>query len=71
MKVLGSKHGFADDRKVYKANPSNYNGWYADAISLIRIAVCASTQSPKLYDVLKILGKDEVVRRISLVASKL
>ncbi len=71
MKVLGSKHGFADDRKVYKANPSNYNGWYADAISLIRIAVCASTQSPKLYDVLKILGKDEVVRRISLVTSKL
>lgn len=71
MKVLGSKHGFADDRKVYKANPSNYNGWYADAISLIRIAVCASTQSPKLYDVLKIFGKDEVVRRISLVTSKL
>ncbi len=71
MKVLGSKHGFADDRKVYKANPSNYNGWYADAISLIRIAVCASTQSPKLYDVLKILGKDEVMRRISLVTSKL
>ncbi len=71
MKVLGSNHGFADDRKVYKANPSHYNGWYADAISLIRIAVCASTQSPKLYDVLKILGKDEVVRRISLVTSKL
>lgn len=71
MKALGSKHGFADDRKVYKKNPTAYNGWYADAISLIRIAVCASTQSPKLYDVLKILGKDEVVRRISLVISKL
>ena len=71
MKVLGTKHGFADDRKVYKKNPTEYNGWYADAISLIRIAVCASSQSPKLYDVLKILGKDEVVRRISLVIDTL
>ena len=67
IKALGVKHGFADDRKVYKKNPSQYQGWYADAISLIRIAVSGSNQAPKLYDVLKILGKDEVVRRVEEV----
>lgn len=71
MKVLGTRHNFCDDRKVYKKDPTQYNGWYADCISLIRIAVCASAQSPKLYDVLKILGKEEVQRRIAEVIALL
>lgn len=71
MKVLGTRHNFCDDRKVYKKNPTAYNGWYADCISIIRIAVCASTQSPKLFDVLKILGKKEIERRIKSVEENL
>jgi glutamyl-tRNA synthetase len=71
MKVLGKAHGFADDRKVYKADPHSYVGWYADAISLIRIAMSTSTQAPKLYDVLVILGKEEIQRRVGEVISLL
>ncbi len=71
MKVLGTRHNFCDDRKVYKKNPSEYNGWYADCISIVRVAICASTQSPKLFDVLKILGKEEVARRIEAVKAAL
>ena len=52
-------------------NPSEYNGWYADCISIVRVAICASTQSPKLFDVLKILGKEEVARRIQAVKAAL
>lgn len=71
MKELGLRHNFIDDRKVYKKNPTAYNGWYADVISIIRITVSASTQAPKLYDVLKILGKDEVSRRVQEVEAGL
>lgn len=71
MKELGTRHNFADDRKEYKKNPTAYNGWYADCISIIRIAVCASTQSPKLFDVLKILGKEEITRRVNKVINSL
>lgn len=71
MKEIGKQHNFADDRKVYKKNPQAYNGWYADAISILRVAICASTQSPKLYDVLKILGLEEIRRRIDSVVAKL
>ncbi len=71
MKELGLRHNFIDDRKVYKKNPTAYNGWYADCISIVRIALCASTQSPKLFDVLKILGKDEIRRRIDEVKNTL
>ena len=71
MKELGLRHNFIDDRKVYKKNPTAYNGWYADCISIVRVALCASTQSPKLFDVLKILGKDEIARRIEEVKNTL
>lgn len=71
MKEKGKKFNFADDRKEYKKNPEKYIGWYADCISLIRIAVCASTLSPKLYDTLQILQIDEIRRRIDKVIKKL
>lgn len=71
IKELGVKHNFCNDRKVYKKNPTAYNGWYADCISLVRVAVSGSTQAPKLYDVLKILGKEEVARRVKVAEESL
>ena len=70
-KELGTRHGFANDRKVYKKDPTSYNGWYADCISIVRIALCASTQSPKRFDVLKILGKQEIENRVNTVLALL
>ena len=71
MKELGKRHNFADDRKVYKKDPTAYNGWYADSIAIIRVAVSGSTNTPKLYDTLKILGKDEIIRRVHAVSERL
>lgn len=71
MKEMGVRHNFADDRKEYKKNPTAYNGWYADCISIVRIAMCCSTQSPKLFDVLKILGPTEIARRVAAVKETL
>ena len=70
VKKIGLKHGFADDKKEYKANPEKYNGWYSDCISLIRIGITTTTVSPKLFDVIKILGKEEIKRRFTLVIKK-
>ena len=71
MKVLGTRHGFADDRKVYKKDPTSYVGWYADCISIVRVALCCSTQSPKLFDVLTLLGEEEIKRRVAEVLKTL
>ncbi len=70
-KDLGRRHNFINDRKLYKKDPKAYNGWYADCISIVRIALCASNQSPKLFDVLKILGKEEIGKRIDSVLALL
>ncbi len=70
-KDLGRRHNFINDRKLYKKDPKAYNGWYADCISIVRISLCASNQSPKLFDVLKILGKEEIGKRIDSVLALL
>lgn len=71
MKEMGTRHGFSSDRKAYKKDPTAYKGWYADVISIIRISLCCSTQSPKLFDVLKILGREEIERRVNEVKATL
>ncbi len=71
VKELGVKFNFADDRKVYKKNPENYNGWYADCIALLRVTLCASNTSPKLFDVISILKEEEIKRRIEVAIKRL
>lgn len=67
MKELGLRHNFSSDRKEYKTSPEKFNGWYADVIAIIRIAISTSIAAPKLYDVLEILGEDEIKRRVNKV----
>lgn len=66
IKDLASKHGFAKETKEYKENPSNFKGSVADVCELIRVAVTGQTQTPDLYEILKLLGKDRIKERIEL-----
>ncbi len=64
VKELGARHRFAESGKVFKQNPQAYVGHVGDVAEIIRIAVTNRKNSPNLHDVLVILGKDEVDRRI-------
>ena len=71
LKALGVKHGFAENFKLYKKDKDAYKGHVGDVAEMVRIALTSSKQSPNLYQVLHILGKEEVDRRIELAVSKL
>lgn len=64
IKELASSLGFAANVKDYKKNKEAYKGHVGDISEMIRIAVSTSKQSPNLYFVLKILGKDKVIERL-------
>ena len=64
VKELGTRHKFAESGKIYKQNPEAYVGHVGDVAEIIRLAVTNRKNSPNLHDVLVILGKDEVDRRI-------
>lgn len=65
VKAIGEKHGFCPNIKEYKAAPENWKGSVGDVSSFIRIAVTGKLNSPDLCAVMKILGRDESIKRIN------
>ena len=71
IKELSSSLGFAANVKDYKKNKDAYKGHVGDVSEMIRIAVSTSKQSPNLYYVLKILGKEKVIERLQKIIETL
>lgn len=67
VKNIAGKFNFALSPKEYKKNPDMYKGHVGDVAAVIRVSLCLSTNSPNLYQVIHILGNDEVNRRINKV----
>lgn len=67
MKEMASRLGYCTDMKEYKQNPQNYKGSTSDVASAIRMAIVNRKNSPDIYEIMKILGKDEVIRRFNKV----
>jgi glutamyl-tRNA synthetase len=65
VRDLAAKHGFAPSAKLYKQKPQEYVGRIQDASQVIRVALTGSTMSPDLASVARVLGRDEVLRRVS------
>ena len=64
MKEVAQNCGYAINRKDYKANPDAYKGQVSDFAATIRLIITLRASSPNLYIVMKILGLDEVKRRL-------
>ncbi len=64
VKALTEAIGFTTDMKAYKADPTAFPGTVADVSAVIRMAVTGKTNSPDLYTVMQILGKERTVSRI-------
>ena len=67
MKELSEKLGYTTNLKDYKENPGNYKGSITDVATVIRVAITTKSQTPDLYEILHVLGKEEVVKRIELI----
>ncbi|MBP3581214.1 MAG: glutamate--tRNA ligase, partial [Clostridia bacterium] len=66
LKAVASECGFVD-MKTYKADPSAHKGNIADASNILRIAVTGRSNTPDLYELLKLLGIAEMQNRIEFV----
>ena len=67
VKQLCDKLGYASDMKAYKANPENYKGNVADVSTVIRVVITSKSQTPDLYEILKLIGKDKLLQRIDKI----
>ena len=64
VKAVADAHGFASDMKAYKANPEAYAGNVSDVAEMLRIAVTGLSDTPDLWTIMQILGKDRTLSRI-------
>ena len=67
IKELCEPLGFTPNVKVYKQNPENFKGHVGDVSTVIRLAVTGRKNTPDLYSIMKLLGKEEVVKRLSSI----
>ena len=64
IKQISEKYGYTTNMKEYKKNPQDFKGNIAHVSTVIRVAVCGRMNTPDMYGVFKVLGKDKVKERI-------
>jgi glutamyl-tRNA synthetase len=65
IRALAGELGFALRQKDYKKDPDAYPGSIADASAVIRVLLTGTRQSPDLGQVAGVLGRAEVLRRVT------
>lgn len=65
IKEMCEPLGFTPNVKEYKKNPDAWKGHVGDVSTVLRIAVTSRTNTPDLYMILKLLGKEKVMERLN------
>ena len=66
IKKIASDYGFSADMKAYKANPSLFKGNISDVAKVLRVFVTGKDQSPDLYAIMQVMGKERVLKRLKI-----
>ena len=65
VKELCDELGYASNIKEYKANPEAFKGNVSDVSTVIRVAITSKSNTPDLYHIINLLGKERIMERIS------
>lgn len=67
IKELSGELGFAKEVKEFKANPGMYKAHVGDVSTVLRVALTRRTNTPDLYEIMQVLGKDIIAKRFKMV----
>lgn len=65
IKQCANCYNYSTNNKEYKANPEAYKGNISHACEVIRVCVTGREQTPDLYEILNLLGKDRIFERLN------
>ena len=71
IKALAVEMGYAGEVKEFKANPGMYKAHVGDVSTVIRVALTSRTNTPDMYEIMQVLGKEKVVKRLEVAIKKL
>ena len=67
LKLLAASFNYAPSLKEYKENPHKYLGSISDITTVLRVSLTSKSATFDLYEIMRILGKEEMQRRINLL----
>ena len=64
LKDLAEETGYAREVKIFKAEPEKWPGHVGDISTVIRAKLTGRQNTPDLYEIINVLGEEEVKRRL-------
>ncbi len=64
LKTVAGNYGFATDMKAYKADPTAFVGNVSDVAEMLRVATTGLANTPDLWTIMQILGKERTLKRL-------
>ncbi|MEE0865346.1 MAG: glutamate--tRNA ligase [Clostridia bacterium] len=70
IKELAGSLGYASEVKEFKANPGMYKAHVGDVSTVLRVALTGRTNTPDMYEIMQVLGKDSIFNRFEKAMKK-
>ena len=64
IKELAGELGYAKEVKEFKTNPGMYKAHVGDVSTVLRVALTKRTNTPDMYEIMKVLGKEKIKERL-------
>ena len=71
IKEVAGKMGYAKEVKEFKANPGMYKAHVGDVSTVLRVALTSRTNTPDMYEIMQVLGKDRIAKRFKVAKTNL
>lgn len=65
LKDFAETIGFARDGKTFKKSPDEYKGHVGDVAMILRVALTKKRNTPDLHEMISVMGRDRVEKRLS------
>ncbi|HPX64764.1 MAG TPA: glutamate--tRNA ligase family protein [bacterium] len=65
LRQLSQVLGYAPDTASYRQDPQRYRGSFGDVAKIIRVLLVGRNQSPDLYEVMRVMGRERVRERLT------
>jgi glutamyl-tRNA synthetase len=70
IKALAGEMGYAEEVKEFKANPNKYEAHVGDVSTVLRVALTKRTNTPDMYEIMQVLGKERIMNRFKQAMKK-
>lgn len=70
IKDLAEELGYAREVKMYKQEPEKWPGHVGDVSTVLRVSLTGRQNTPDLYEIMQVLGKESIEKRIVKILQK-